>query len=200
MLDPQLTPISMLGFKSKKDEVLNHWISFADNFTLPSQEFYKSLEKELTDRNVPGLTISQVEYAEGGLLSEQRIYLRLIRERLAFDACAAPFGTGYFFSCRTVYSPVVVKLWHILVGLGFFGGLYLFLAKYLGIIFAAIAVGTLVIAIAQVNLNICNTNFTQRSYRHLNSSNNSSFASDEIGNNALTARDSCDGGNVLAAC
>lgn len=150
MLDPQLTPISMLGFKSKKDEVLNHWISFADNFTLPSQEFYKSLEKELTDRNVPGLTISQVEYAEGGLLSEQRIYLRLIRERLAFDACAAPFGTGYFFSCRTVYSPVVVKLWHILVGLGFFGGLYLFLAKYLGIIFAAIAVGTLVIAIAQV--------------------------------------------------
>ncbi len=29
----------------------------------------------------------------------------MIRERLIFDTCAAPFGTGYFFSCRTcVYS------------------------------------------------------------------------------------------------
>lgn len=140
----------MLGFKSKSDEVLNHWICFADNFTFPSQEFYKSLEKELSDRNVPGLTISQVEYAEGGILSEQRVYLRLIRERLAFDACAAPFGSGYFFSCRTVYSPVVVKLWHILAGLLFFNGLFFLLAKYLGIVFASIAIATLVIAIAQV--------------------------------------------------
>jgi len=140
----------MLGFKSKKDEVLNHWISFADNFTFPAQEFYQSLEKELKERKVPGLEISRVEYAEGGLLSEQRIYLRLIRERLAFDTCAAPFGSGYFFSCRTVYSPVVVQLWQVLVVLGGFAGLYFLLAKYLGMVFAAIAVGTLVIAIAQV--------------------------------------------------
>ncbi|NOS71120.1 MAG: hypothetical protein HOP33_14465 [Verrucomicrobia bacterium] len=150
MLTGKYFPMTMFGFKSKKDEVLNHWISFADNFTLPSQEFYQALEKELAVRNVPGLEISKVEYAEGGLFSEQRVYLRLIRERLAFDACAAPFGTGYFFSCRTVYSPVVLKLWHLLAVLVVFGGLYLLLAKYLGIVFAGIAVVTLVIAIAQV--------------------------------------------------
>jgi hypothetical protein len=150
MLAPQLTPISMLGFKSKTDEVVNHWISFAEDFAFPSQEFYTAIQNKLTERNVPGLTISQVEYAEGGLLSDQRIYLRLIRERLAVDACAAPFGTGYFFSCRSVYSPVVVKLWHVLVVLISFGGLYLLLANYLGILFASIAIGTLIIAIAQV--------------------------------------------------
>lgn len=154
MLVPHCTPNPMLGFKSKKDEVLNHWIAFADQFNLSSQEFYQALEKELAARKVPGLEIARVEYAEGGLFSEQRMYLRLIRERLAFDTCAAPFGTGYFFSCRTVYSPIVVKLWHVLAALVLLGGLYLLLAKFLGIVFAAIAVMALVIAIAQVFRNV----------------------------------------------
>lgn len=142
--------MATIGFKSKKDEVLNHWIAFAENFSFSPQEFYKTLEKELTDRKVPGLTISRVEYAEGGLLSDQRIYLRLIRERLAFDTCAAPFGTGYFFSCRTVYSPVVVRFWHVFVVLNLFSGVYLLLEKPLGVVFAAIAVLGLMLAIAQV--------------------------------------------------
>jgi len=140
----------MLGFKSKSDEVLNHWIAFADNLQFSGQEFYEKIQAELTTRKVPGLEISQVEYAEGGLFSEQRIYLRFIRERLAFDTCAAPFGTGYFFSCRTVHSPVVVQLWQVLVVLGALTGLYFLFAYYLGMIFAAIAVAGLVLAVAQV--------------------------------------------------
>lgn len=140
----------MLGFKSKKDEVLNHWIAFADSLQLSGQEFYDGLEKQLQERKIPGLEISKVEYAEGGLLSHRRIYLRFIRERLAFDTCAAQFGSGFFFSCRTVHSPVVVRLWHVLVVLGFLGGVYLLFAHYLGIVFAAIATGGLVIAVAQV--------------------------------------------------
>jgi hypothetical protein len=140
----------MLGFKSKSDEVLNHWIAFADNLQFSGQDFYQKIQTELTDRKIPGLEISQVEYAEGGLFSEQRIYLRFIRERLAFDTCAAPFGTGYFFSCRTVHSPVVVKLWQVLAVLGALTGLYFLFAYYLGMIFAAIAVAGLVLAVAQV--------------------------------------------------
>lgn len=140
----------MLGFKSKSDEVLNHWIAFADNLQFSAQDFYQKLEAQLAERKIPGLEMSKVEYAEGGLLSHRRIYFRLIRERLAFDTCAAPFGTGYFFSCRTVHSPVVVQLWHVLTALGFLTGLYFLLAYYLGMIFAVIAVGGLVIAVAQV--------------------------------------------------
>src|SRR5207248_270366 len=115
MLHTEIVGIDMFGFKRKKDEVLNHWIAFVETFNLPPQQFYASLEQEFSARNIPGLEISRVDYSEGGLLSHKRIYLRLIRERLAFDTCAAPFGTGYFFSCRTVYSPARVRLWHILV-------------------------------------------------------------------------------------
>src|SRR5690606_19129689 len=114
------------------------------------QDFYERLERQLLERKVPGLEISREEYAEGGLLSHRRVYLRFIRERLAFDTCAAPFGSGFFFSCRTVYSPVLLRLWHVLVLLGLLGGLYLLFARYLGFVFAAIATGGFVIAIAQV--------------------------------------------------
>ena len=89
-------------------------------------------------------------YAEGGLLSEKRVYLRLLRERLAFDLCAAPFGTTYFFSCRTVHSPPVVKLWHLLVIAILLLGVYMLLNYLLGFEYACIAMVALVIAIAQV--------------------------------------------------
>lgn len=140
----------MRSFKSKKDEVLNHWIAFVDGFGLPPQEFYETVEQELVARRIPGLEVSRVEYAEGGLLSHQRIYLRMIRERLAFDTCAAPFGTGFFFSCRTVYSPAVIRWWHILVALIVLQLVFGLLARPLGIEFAAIATVGLIVAIALV--------------------------------------------------
>jgi hypothetical protein len=140
----------MLDFKRKNDEVLQHSISIVPNFAFAPLEFYEMVQKELVARKVPGLEISHVEYAEGGVLSEKRIYLRMIRERLAFDACAAPFGTDFFFSSRTVYSPVTIKLWQVLVVLIFFSMVFNLLAKPLGMEFAAIAVVALIVAIAQV--------------------------------------------------
>jgi hypothetical protein len=59
--------------------------------------------------------MSRVEFAEGGMLSAKREYLRMTRERLVFDICAAPFGTSYFFSCRFAEIPAEVKLWQLLV-------------------------------------------------------------------------------------
>jgi len=142
--------MNLFGFKSKKDEVLNHWVAFIDGFNYPPQQFYAAVEHELEARKVPNLTLSRIEFAEGGVLSEKRIYLRLIRERLAFDTCAAPFGRGYFFSCRSVYAPVVVELWHVLVVCLFFGGIGYLLNKLLDPTFAVIALVGLLLAIAQV--------------------------------------------------
>ena len=142
--------MAIFGFKPKKDEVLNHWIAFAEGFTLRPQEFYDRVEGELASRKIPGLQLSRNEYPEGGLLSENRIYMRMIRERLAFDACAAPFGTSYFFSCRTVYSPAVVRLWHILLLLIIFAILHYLLWKPLGLLYASIATVGLVIALVQI--------------------------------------------------
>jgi len=142
--------MGMLGIKSKKDEVLDHWISFADGFSLPAREFYDAVEKEMAARKVPGMELSRVEYAEGGLLSDKRLYLRMLRERLAFDTCASPFGNSYFFSCRTVHSPPVIKVWQILVALCLLWALCVCLLKLLGLTFAMVAFVAFFFAIAQV--------------------------------------------------
>lgn len=96
------------------------------------------------------MEISRIKHAEGGILSGNRVYLRMIRERLAFDTCAAPFGTGYFFSCRTVHSPPVVKLWHVLAALTFFVAIFGMLFQPFGPYYSGVAVTTLALAIAQV--------------------------------------------------
>jgi len=96
-------------FFSPKDEVHNHWYSAVDNFSYLSGEFYQAIERELTARKVPGLEISRPEFNEGGMLTGKREYLRLQRERLVFDICAAPFGTSYFFSFRFVELPLGIK-------------------------------------------------------------------------------------------
>ncbi len=56
------------------------------------------------------MELSRIEFPEGGLLSQKRIYLRMLRERLVFDVCASPFGTGFFFSCRTAEIPLAIPL------------------------------------------------------------------------------------------
>ena len=103
----------MPSFFRGKAEVLDHWVAFADDFQMSPIEFYESLVKELERKKVPGLTLDKIEFAEGGFLSEKRVYLRLIRERLVFDICSSPFGTGYFFSCRMAHIPADLKWWHL---------------------------------------------------------------------------------------
>lgn len=44
--------------------------------------------------------------AEAGMFSGKREYLRVTRGRFTFDICAAPYGTGFFFSWWLAKSPV----------------------------------------------------------------------------------------------
>lgn len=141
----------IFGFKNTRGEVLDmFWLHSASEFNLDPQEFYGRVEKHLEDQKIPGMEISRVEFAEGGLLSGQRQYLRLMRERFAIDTCAAPFGTNYFFSCRFVHVPALVRLWHIVAAVAFFGIVGILLIKPLGVIFAGIAVVGLIFAIVGV--------------------------------------------------
>jgi hypothetical protein len=86
-----------------------------DNFEFSTTAFYEMIEKELTVRKMPGLDIARIEVSEGGPLSPNRQYLRLRRERLVFDICAAPFGTGYFFSFRSGELPYNISIPQLLV-------------------------------------------------------------------------------------
>ncbi len=128
----------MFSFFRKKADVLSHWYVLVENFKLSSQDFYNEIETALKEREVPGLGFSKVEFSEGGLLSANRIYLRMVRERLVFDVCAAPFGTGFFFSCRFAEIPAVITVWQLIV---VFAGLFLgailsffILSKLLGVL------------------------------------------------------------------
>jgi len=100
---------------------MEHWYALIPGFTTSTKDFYAAVEKELKDREVPGVEIFYVDFAEGGLLSAKREYLRMTRERLVFDICAAPFGKAYFFSCRFAEIPAVIHLWQLLVLLAAFG-------------------------------------------------------------------------------
>ncbi len=140
----------VFGIENKRGDILDHWITFIDSFSFPPQDFYAAIEKELESRKIPSMAMFREEFAEGGVLSDKRIYLRMFRERLAIYSCAMPFGSGYVFSCRTIYVPALVRLWHILATLVFFsivGGL---LQMLLGTTFAVIATVGLVFALAGV--------------------------------------------------
>lgn len=108
-------------FEKKKADVLSHWYALIPNFNTSTKEFYDAIEQELKAREVPGLEFFHVDFAEGGVLSAKREYLRMTRERLVFDICAAPFGTAYFFSCRFAEIPAVIQLWQLIVLLLVFG-------------------------------------------------------------------------------
>jgi hypothetical protein len=124
--------------KAKPAAVLEHWYALIPGFNTSTQEFYQAIEAELKAREVPGLQLSRVEFNEGSVLSDKREYLRLTRERLVFDVCAAPFGTSYFFSCRFAEIPAVIRLWQLLVVLAGSLLIVVFAFKFLGLTLGAI--------------------------------------------------------------
>jgi len=132
----------MFGFSKRKAEVISHWYALAPGFSASTKEFYDSVEKELKARQVPGLDLFRVEFAEGGALSAKREYLRMTRERLVFDICAAPFGTSYFFSCRFAEIPAEIKVWQLIVV-----ALALFVAFPISFVVCTKVVGALVIIV-----------------------------------------------------
>lgn len=142
MENPVLETLRKLFFS--KEEVHKHWYSLVDNFEHSSDEFYKKIEKELESRKVPGLELSRVEFSEGGPLSHKREYLRIRRERLVFDVCAAPFGTSYFFSFRFVELPLAVRLWELAAVAGCLSVTFWMLARVCGTIPSLVILGVVV--------------------------------------------------------
>jgi hypothetical protein len=127
-------------FKAAKADVLSHWYALIPGFKTSTNEFYQSIEQELKSRQVPGLEMSRIEFSEGGLLSDKREYLRMSRERLVLDVCAAPFGTAYFFSCRFAEIPATIRLWQLFVLLIVFGVSALFSLAICTRVFGALTI------------------------------------------------------------
>jgi hypothetical protein len=92
----------------RKPQVEGHWHSLIEGFATSSLDFYELVKAGIAKREIPDLKISQVEWKESGVGSGKRTYLRVSREGLNFDICAAPFGKGYFFSWWLARIPRIL--------------------------------------------------------------------------------------------
>jgi cation transport ATPase len=127
--------------------VREHWYVPLLDFSISTQEFYAAVEKELDERKVPDLEISRVEFAEGGLLSAKRQYLRLRRERLVFDICSAPFGTSWFFSLRGSIVRRTLQVWEIMFVLAAIASLFFLYWWTFGLFIGSMAITASVVAV-----------------------------------------------------
>jgi len=84
--------------RPKRRDILDHWPQLIEGMRFSTQDFYQRVEAALGAREVPELKVTRVDFREGGRLSPWREYLRCRRERLYFDICAMPFGTGFHVS------------------------------------------------------------------------------------------------------
>lgn len=146
-------------FENTRGEVLHHDLFSADSFNVAPGEFYQFVERLLELHNFPGVTVYRQPFSEGGLLSDDRMYLRTTRERLFVDTCAAPFGDHYFFSIRIVHVRALVRLWHILAAIGLLAAVGFFLIIPLGFTYAMIALVGLLFAVVNTLRNAGNSPF-----------------------------------------
>lgn len=104
-------------------EVISHWHHYLEDFSTSALDFYSAVEEAVKSRELPDVKLSRVEFKEGGIGSAKREYLRIERERVVFDLCAAPYGSrGYFFSWWLAQVPGKLSDWLvpvILLGFGF---------------------------------------------------------------------------------
>jgi hypothetical protein len=101
--------------------VLSHWHKGFDDWQESVQRVYTSVEEEIKRRKIPDVKTSRIFYREGGILSAKREYLRVRRREHIFDICAAPFGTGYFFSWWLGETPGF--FWRLILWIPILGGL-----------------------------------------------------------------------------
>ncbi len=137
-------------------DVVAHWHKLIESFQTSPSDFYDAVEEGLARREIPGLKVSRVKWNQGSILSPERVYLRVTGERHCFDMCAAPFGTGFFFSSwvtkRTAsfvplylvgYAFATYTMWRLLMPLfGWLGGLAPFVVLPVAIYLLLLAIGT----------------------------------------------------------
>ncbi|MEQ1758245.1 MAG: hypothetical protein ABL986_08005 [Vicinamibacterales bacterium] len=127
-----------------QDDVLSHWSTLIENFQTSPLAFSQAVEEALARRQVPQTQNTRVDYREAGVLSANREYLHVTREKLVFDICGAPFGTGFFVSWwlaeeRPHLNPLL-KILVIFGMLGVTGAILSQLGSVLGLIVLALLV------------------------------------------------------------
>jgi hypothetical protein len=124
--------------KSSTELIADPWSQLIENISANPSDVYATIEQCVEARKVPDLEITREFWHEGGAISAQREYLRLTRERLVFEICAAPFGTGFFLSSRTAVIPLVIDPLAIFCFLFLIGAALAALVSLFGLLWGAI--------------------------------------------------------------
>lgn len=125
-------------WRRKKTDVYMHWYVLFPNFKSSTDPFYRKIEEDLRNREVPGMEISRIIFSEGGFITANREYLRLRRERFVFDICSAAFGTSWFFSCRFAEIPFRLRWWEVLVMLFLLFWVFSLYAAVFGLVWGSV--------------------------------------------------------------
>lgn len=81
-----------------KPVIHGHSYRHFGDLQMSSKEFYANLEKTIREYQFPNVSCKPVAFWEGGLLSDQREYLRISYLEFRYHVCAAPFGRSFFVS------------------------------------------------------------------------------------------------------
>jgi hypothetical protein len=77
--------------------VHSHWHHMFDSRPFLSKEFYEYLKNQISEKGIEGISFKGVTHSERGILSAQRVYLRINYREYMIDICAAPFAKDAFF-------------------------------------------------------------------------------------------------------
>jgi hypothetical protein len=118
----QARPAPKMAARVRKEDFNQERSHLIEGCSFSPQEFYARVELALQRRQVPEMKPSRVLWREKGPLSAKREYLRLERDRLSFDVCAMPFGTGFYVSewCGEQPQPFPFAPLVLAVGAPFF--------------------------------------------------------------------------------
>ncbi|HZV69852.1 MAG TPA: hypothetical protein VFG10_09915 [Saprospiraceae bacterium] len=83
---------------TQKTEAIGNWSHLFPDMQNDPNSFYELVEKILEEKQIPNFYSRKITLSEEGLVSHNRLYLEVSRGDYIFHICAAPWGTGFFFS------------------------------------------------------------------------------------------------------
>jgi hypothetical protein len=88
----------LLILRRKKKTYHSRWSTLIPNFQYSSTDFYSKLEDEFLSHDIGSIEVSEVSLKESSMLSDTRLYQKVVWKGLNYHICAAPFGDGFFIS------------------------------------------------------------------------------------------------------
>jgi len=85
-------------FTRKLLSIASHWQTFLDSTQISTVDFYDTVKESLKEREITHVDITNESFLEKHILSAKRLYLRITQNEYVIYICAAPYGTGTFFS------------------------------------------------------------------------------------------------------